>query len=99
MTTTTAQTAIYTGTELLPDLDPERYVHGIKSLEPPIVQCDGCGKTHSESKLSLTILLSHIVFNPRTPADSHRRMCGDCWLEAGWRFSPSEGWTHVGGVA
>jgi hypothetical protein len=40
------------------------YVHGIVSLNPPTVQCDGCGHEHTERTLNLTILVSGIMFDP-----------------------------------
>lgn len=67
----------------LPDVPGK--VHGIVSLDPPMVQCDGCLKTHTERTLSLTILLSHILFNPRQyHHGDQRRLCRECAREAGW---------------
>ena len=68
------------GIGLLPDLPG--YVHGIKSVDPPRIQCDGCGKVDEGQKLGLTILLSDIRFRPRwIRADDNRRMCEPCWEE------------------
>ncbi|MBC9927271.1 hypothetical protein [Leucobacter sp. cx-169] len=68
--------------ELLPDL--EGYVHGIVNLDPPTVQCDGCGKTHTEATLNLAIITSRILFLPRRYAEDQRRMCDSCWDAAGY---------------
>lgn len=67
--------------ELLPDLPGK--VHGIVSLDPPTVQCDGCGMLYRRSSLALAVLTSGITFNPRDDSD-RRRMCLDCWSAAGW---------------
>lgn len=61
-------------------------VHGIVSLDPPMVQCDGCGLVASERSLALTVILSGIRFN-RGLYDSgidKRRLCLGCADEAGW---------------
>lgn len=60
----------------LPDLPGT--VHGIKSLDPCIIQCDGCEKTDQGDSIALTVILSDIRFDPHHP-DDHRRMCADCW--------------------
>jgi hypothetical protein len=59
------------------------YVHGIVSIDPPTVCCDGCGHTATAEKrrdLSLLILTCGIKFNPRLRGgpDKHRRLCRDC---------------------
>lgn len=67
---------------VMPDLPG--YVHGIKSINPWIVQCDGCGGTRSGAKASEAILgRDRIEFNPRANTPEIR-MCHACWIEAGW---------------
>lgn len=69
---------------LLPTV--EGLVHGIVSVSPPTIQCDGCGKRHSGEKMAMTVLTSNIVFNIMAEATQHdrRRMCDKCWEGAGW---------------
>ena len=62
-----------TASSLRPDLPGK--VHGIVSLDPPTVQCDGCGYTYSNPHLGLAVLTSGIQFHPRHPG---RRLCRDC---------------------
>jgi hypothetical protein len=64
---------------LLPDVPG--MVHGIVSLDPPIIQCDGCGRTHTERTIELAILLSGIQFSPAHPG---RRLCLECRIAEGW---------------
>ena len=75
---------------LLPDV-PGR-VHGIVSLDPPTVQCDGCAKRVDYRTLSLsgdhhnlTILTCGIEFNSTLYPGDDRRLCRDCAKEAGWK--------------
>lgn len=63
----------------LPDLPSK--VHGIKSLDPPTVQCDGCLLTYSRPSLGLAVLTGGIIFNHRHPG---RRLCADCRKTEGW---------------
>lgn len=72
----------------LPDLPGK--VHGLVSLDPPTVQCDGCGMLYSRPHLGLAVLTSGITFNSHDDGD-HRRMCVKCWDEAGW-VEDSRGW-------
>ncbi len=65
---------------LLPDLPGK--VHGIVSLAPPTVQCDGCGYTYSNRHLGMAVLTSGIVFNPRLK--NGRRLCLNCRKDEGW---------------
>lgn len=66
-------------------------VHGIVSLDPLTVQCDGCAKRVDHRTLglasehhNLTILTCGITFNSAIfPADG-RRLCRDCAKQAGW---------------
>jgi hypothetical protein len=64
----------------LPDLPG--YVHGIVSVDPPKVQCDGCGLVvtgdwaNKALSLNLTIVTAGIDFDSRDP-DSGRQ-CQDC---------------------
>lgn len=76
---------------LLPDIPGK--VHGLVSLDPPTVQCDGCGLLYSRSHLGLAVLTSGITFNLRAEND-HRRMCAQCWDAEGWVDSPSRGWNR-----
>lgn len=63
---------------LLPDVPGK--VHGIVSLDPPTIQCDGCGATFSQPKLAMAVLLSGIRFDPRRYGrGDRRRMCTTCW--------------------
>ena len=57
----------------LPDLPV--LVHGIVSLTPPTIQCDGCGVTHSGLDAGLVILTSGIQFGLSHP---NLRLCRDC---------------------
>lgn len=66
---------------LLPDVPG--FIHGIVSLDPPTVQCDGCGHLHSRPNVGLAVLTSRIIFNARATGDA-RRMCTSCWNKAGW---------------
>lgn len=77
---------------LLPDM-PD-YVHGLVSLTPPTVQCDGCGHRYSRDHLGMAVLTSHIVFNPRAD-DDNRRMCADCWRDAGWEDDNLRGFQRI----
>ena len=61
---------------LVPFPDIPGKVHGIVSLDPPKVQCDGCGLVATGTHLNLLILTCGIKFNPRS-GDS-RRLCADC---------------------
>jgi len=68
---------------LLPDVPG--LVHGIVSLDPPTIQCDGCGKTYSHPKVGLAVILSGIRFKPRRidRYGDRRRMCDECWEAEG----------------
>ena len=66
---------------LVPLPDVEGCVHGIVSLEPPKVQCDGCGlvATGVDVALSVLIILCGIRFNTlRYGHGDDRRLCSDC---------------------
>lgn len=89
MTTTVAQDALFPA--MLPDATG--LVHGIKGTDPWVIQCDGCGLTHTkEDREPLVLLLSRIIFNPRVYQDDPRRMCVDCWRHEGWEHAPHTGW-------
>ena len=65
-------------TDIMPDLPG--YVHGIKSVDPPIIQCDGCGlvdEGEPGDRIGFHIVMSEIKFNPRGRA--RVRMCKACW--------------------
>lgn len=70
-------------TNLLPDLPGK--VHGIVSLDPPTIQCDGCGITRSRDTLAGAVLFSGIRFDGGFRAHDSRRLCEDCRDRAGWR--------------
>ena len=69
------------GGRILPDLPGK--VHGIKSISPCVVQCDGCALVVEGDHLGFTVLTCGIIFNTRLPDDG-RRMCANCWKGAGW---------------
>ena len=64
---------------LFPNLRPTLpgCVHGIVSLDPPTVQCDGCGYEHSHRTLAIAVLCSGIEFNPRVSGGGPR-LCREC---------------------
>ena len=66
----------------LPDLPG--FVHGIKSVGPFRVQCDGCGQviTH-DGRETLTTFFARIRFHRAGPGGDHSRRCKDCWVAAG----------------
>lgn len=68
---------------LRPDLPG--YVHGIVSLDPPGIQCDGCGRVDTCPTVALAVLRSDIGFLDR---DSRRRMCRNCWQAEGRLLGP-----------
>jgi hypothetical protein len=63
---------------LLPLPDVDGLVHGIVSVDPPRVQCDGCGlvATGQAGTLALTVMFCDILFSHRDRFT--RRLCGDC---------------------
>lgn len=67
------------------------FVHGIVSLDPPQIQCDGCGLIAEgragggHQALNLLILTCGIRFNPKVHLYSdRRRLCRECAVGAGW---------------
>lgn len=63
----------------LPDVDG--CVHGIVSLDPPKVQCDGCGLLATGAGLGIAalVILCGIRFNThRYGHGDDRRLCEDC---------------------
>ena len=72
------------GLDLWPDLPG--YVHGIVCLDPPTVQCDGCGRRYSRKDLALAVLCSGIEFYTRS--SDPRRLCRECAKHAGWDQRP-----------
>lgn len=82
--------------QLIPDLLPDipGLVHGIKGCDPYVIQCDDCGLVLTKGdREPLVIFLYRICFNPRD--DDDRRLCADCWREAGWGHTASQGWRQV----
>lgn len=63
----------------------EPLVHGIVSVTPPTVRCDGCGFEASGGRLALLVMTCGIVFNPLEFAQDKRRLCAGCRAAAGWR--------------
>lgn len=65
---------------LLPDIPGK--VHGIVSLDPPGVQCDGCGYVHTHITLALAVQTGprfcRYATDPRPEWRDGRRLCGDC---------------------
>lgn len=57
---------------LLPTV--EGYVHGVVSLDPPSIQCDGCGHIATGERLATVALTSGILFTLGDP----RRLCAEC---------------------
>jgi len=58
---------------LLPDIPG--LVHGIVSLNPPTIQCDGCGITYSHPSTAHAVITSGIQFHHTHP---ELRLCRDC---------------------
>ncbi len=68
-----------------PLCDLPGYVHGIVSLDPPTVQCDGCQATYSHRRLALAVLLCGMWFSPTEAIHGDgRRLCRECARKAGW---------------
>lgn len=63
---------------LVPLPDIEGFVHGIVSVDPPKIQCDGCGlvATGKPGELALTVMFCDVLFSHRDRFK--RRLCGDC---------------------
>ncbi len=72
-------------------------VHGIVSMDPVTVQCDGCGLRltwrdlversggrYTTDRPGLVIICGGIDFNPRLAGVDDRRLCRDCAKQAGW---------------
>lgn len=61
-------------------------VHGIVSLDPPTVRCDGCGCEFSHDDPAFAVLYSGIEFNGRLArsGEDARRLCVGCRKDAGW---------------
>lgn len=69
---------------LLPLPDVDGLVHGIVSVDPPKVQCDGCGLVASlpaGEKLNLLILACGITFHHSDRFEL--RLCRECRRERG----------------
>lgn len=66
---------------LLPDL--VGIVHGIKSMSPWTLQCDGCRKVIVKpAGVALIVFLRRMQFLNYGSGD-HRRMCTACWAAEG----------------
>ena len=65
-----------------------RLVHGIVSLDPPTIRCDGCG--HEATGRALAMVAQHggIEFDPARYLADPRRLCRGCRIKAGWRVEP-----------
>lgn len=66
--------------DVLPDLPG--IVHGIKSMSPWTLQCDGCLTVLVKSDEPLIVFLRRIQFLGYRHGD-HRRMCTACWTAEG----------------
>lgn len=56
----------------LPDLPG--LAHGIVSLDPPTIQCDGCGLLHTATTIGWAVIGSRIIFTH----GRDRRLCVAC---------------------
>lgn len=56
------------------------HVHGIVGIDPPEIQCDGCGRIDTGERLAMTAIRSDIRF---LDGSSRRRMCTPCWEAEG----------------
>lgn len=66
-------------TLLVPLDDIPGFVHGIVSLDPPKIQCDGCRLIATGDDLNLLILTCGITFDTRGGEGwEKRRLCRDC---------------------
>ncbi|MFS0884957.1 hypothetical protein [Aeromicrobium sp. 179-A 4D2 NHS] len=70
------------GVQMPPLPQVEGAVTGIVSMDPPAVQCTGCGLVRGAKTIGMTVMFSGIEFNPTT-RDSTKRLCSSCRLEAG----------------
>jgi len=63
---------------LVPLPDVPGLVHGIVSVDPPMVQCDGCGlvATGPAGRGGLTVILADITFDRGDGFTE--RLCGEC---------------------
>ena len=52
------------------------YVHGIVSIDPPQIRCDGCGHTPTGPNLNMLVLTCVIEFYPMS--HDKRRLCREC---------------------
>lgn len=60
------------------------FAHGIISVDPPIIECDGCGYRYTTTRgLAFAVLFSGIEFNPAIRGDD-RRLCRECRIKDGW---------------
>ena len=65
-----------------------RLVHGIVSLDPPAIRCDGCGHEATGRTLAMVVQYSGIEFDPARYLADPRRLCRGCRIKAGWRVEP-----------
>ena len=63
-------------------------VHGIVSLDPPTIRCDGCGHEATGRTLAMVVRYSGIEFDPARYLADPRRLCRGCRIKAGWRVEP-----------
>lgn len=64
-----------------------RLVHGIVSLDPPTIRCDGCGHEATGQTLAMVVQHSGIEFDPARYLADPRRLCRGCRIKAGWRVA------------
>lgn len=65
-----------------------RLVHGIVSLDPPTIRCDGCGHEATGRTLAMVVRYSGTEFDPARYLADPRRLCRGCRIKAGWRVEP-----------
>lgn len=61
-------------TEILPDIPG--IVHGVKSVDPYVLQCDGCLAVFVQGDAPLVTFLQDVTFHYSQPGN---RMCAVCW--------------------
>lgn len=74
--------------QMLPQEALPGKVTGVISLDPPTIQCGGCGLTYSHPRLHIAVCCSGIKFSPRAHLPNgdrdHRRLCPPCQRDADW---------------
>lgn len=65
------------GGMMLPDMPG--LVHGIKGVEPYVLQCDGCLAVFLQGDIPLVSFLHTVRFHHPERGQFNRRMCAECW--------------------